>query len=241
MPSALHADGRRRLRRARWFSAQTVMALALFGQSSILAHEPGVGRAVVTLPSAGECVVDLTVDAASLLARLEVQAGRQRSGPLPGPEAAARIFALQDELMKHVRIRVDGVDTPAVLDTVREAPDASQTAGFPVAAEVRLRMHGTVSPGAKSATWRYDLTFTRYALTVNEADGVEHPVEWLEGGQESRPFSVGRMGGGRSPLRIAAAMYGGRALSYVRANAFGCLVVVVGLVPFRRRFRASQT
>jgi hypothetical protein len=221
----------------RWFPVRALVVTVLLWPGSISAHEPGIGQAVFAFPSPNECVVDLTVDAASLLARLELLAGRPRSGVLTGPESVAGIAALQQEFIRHVSIRVDGVDTAAVLESVRQAADSSQSAGYPVAPEVRLRMHGTIPSGARSATWRYDLTFASYALIVKAAGGAGDSTEWLEGGQESRAFSL--KGVGEPPSRMrGVAMYGARAYTHMRANGFEYLVAVLGMVPFSRRLRS---
>jgi hypothetical protein len=75
-------------------------------------------------------------------------------------------------------------------------------------------------------TWRYELTYASYALTVKTARGLEESAEWLEGGQESRAFPVNHAGGPRTlPPALA------KSLEYLPF----ALIVVVALFPFSRR------
>src|SRR5205814_7346434 len=95
----------------RWHAAHAQWALALIlalCAAVIHAHEPGVGRAVVTFPSPHEYVVDLTVDAASLLGHVEVLVGQPRSQTLTGAGCAARLSALQQERSEERRVGKEG-------------------------------------------------------------------------------------------------------------------------------------
>src|SRR5262249_3132204 len=112
-----------------------VGTLLLLCSGTVSSHEPGVGRAVVTFPSSRDYVVDLTVDAASLLARLERLARQPLSGAQTGRECAIRIAGLRRELAKHVVVRVDGMKKPVVVDSVEEAPDTSTSAEYALAPE----------------------------------------------------------------------------------------------------------
>ena len=189
---------------------------------SMAAHEAGIGRAVITFPSPDRYVVDLTVDAASLLSRLELLSGQPRSELLSAPEYAVRISSLQSELMKHVRVRVDSASADAVLESVH-APDGADDA-VASAPQVLIRIQGKISPAAKSMTWRYDLTYASYALNVRPDGGGDVSAEWLEGGQESQPF----------PLSHPA-----HALPHGLAKVLDCLpfaLMLLGCIfPFSRR------
>jgi hypothetical protein len=212
-----------------WPGVLALIVAAAVWAGSVSAHEPGVGRAVVTFPSRQEYVVDLTVDAASLLARLEILAREPRSDTLTASECAARIAALQLEFMKHVSVRFDGRDVETGLESVREAAGSAQPAAYPVAPEVLLRMRGRIPAGARSVTWRYDLTYSLYVLTLKAADGTENPPEWLEGGQESRSFPLDRIGTKPSPIRLAAL-----AAAPILAKGFQYILFVLAIFTFSR-------
>jgi hypothetical protein len=193
------------------------------------AHEAGIGRAVVTFPSDDEYVVDLTVDAGSLLSRLEVLAGRPRSETLTAPEYAARIATLQQELMKHVRVRFDGLDVGVALESVRAVDDSGSSAATLFLPQVRLRMNGRIPRGTKSMTWRYDLTYASYALSVTATGRAEESAEWLEGGQESRALVV-------NPVS--------RGLPRILSKTFDylpfALMILAAIFPFTRRSASAS-
>jgi hypothetical protein len=205
-----------------FFIVMLALVVAAPWTASVAAHEAGVARAVITFPSADQYVIDLTVDAASLLTRLELLSRHPRSALLSAPEYADRISSLQSELMKHVRIRIDSSNADAVFESVREAdgPEVSPL----LAPQVRIRMHGNIPRAAKSMTWCYDLSYASYALTVKPRGADEASAEWLEGGQESRPFPLSR------PLGT---------LRRVLTKGLDCLPFALmflgGLFPFSRR------
>ena len=209
----------------------------LMWSGTIISHVPGIGRAVVTFPSSHEYVVELTVDAASLLARLESLAGQPRSGAQSGTECAARIAVLRRELAKHVLFRVDGTNRPMFVESVETAADGSTSAESALAPEVRLLLRGEIPEHATFATWQYDLTFARYAFVVKSAQGTEDSTEWLEGGEESRAINVIRLSGPASWMQRAS-LYATRAARNVRANAFGYLVMLFAAGSFSRRLRS---
>jgi hypothetical protein len=215
----------RRSNRAR---AIAVVVAAQLWAGSIAAHEAGSGRAVVSFPSRDEYAVALTVDAASLLARLETLAGQTRSETLTGPEYADRIAALQRELMDHVHVSFDGKDAIAALEGVRVG--ATESAGLPIMPEVLLTLRGSIPADARTFTWRYDLTYAAYAFTLRAPDGATDSTAWLEGGQPSQAFSLTRIGGRSASMRVAAL-----AANYISLAP----LVVLGLLPFSPRLRRA--
>jgi hypothetical protein len=161
-----------------------VLIAQLIG-ASVFAHETGFGHVVVSFPSPREYAIDLTVDAQSLLARLENEAGLARSEGLSQAEYPERIAALQQGLLKHTRVRFDGIDAVLSLESVR----VTGTVAVDIAPQVIVRLRGEAPQGARAAVWRYDLTYASYAFTV-KAGASAASTEWLEGGQESRAWRV---------------------------------------------------
>jgi hypothetical protein len=55
---------------------------------------------------------------------------------------------------------------------------------------VVLLATGTTPPGANTATWRYGLAYSTYALTF-AADGADKPATlWIEGDERSRSLAM---------------------------------------------------
>jgi len=75
------------------------------------AHQLGLTRVTVTFTPERTYVVEILVDPESLLAKLQILANQEPSGPVPLDELPSRIAALQQLLLANTRIAFDG--TPA--------------------------------------------------------------------------------------------------------------------------------
>ena len=155
------------------------------------AHEIGTSRVFITFTAEGNYVIEVTADAAALLARLETLSGRPRSGSLPRDSYPDRIASLAPALLAHADVRFDEVAARPAFETARNEPGADAESELrPPAVTVRLR--GAVPAGARAVTWHYDLTSASYALTMRPSDGGAERIEWLEGDQVGQPFALGR-------------------------------------------------
>jgi hypothetical protein len=218
-------------------AALVSVVMSLLCAALVYAHDPGVGRVVVSFPSRSEYIVSVTVDAPSLVGRLEALAGQPRSQAVTGAECVARLMTLQPEFLEHLHVRLDGHDADAVLESVREVVASVRPDGYPVAPEVLLRVRGTIPSGARSLTWQYDLVYSSYALTLKAAaDGSGDLTEWLEGGQQSQPFPLNRIGA--RPWRIPAALVSSTQM--LARRIYDLLFVVIFAVAIVRCGRRHQ-
>jgi hypothetical protein len=149
------------------------------GQAS--GHELGTIRTYAAFAKDGTFRVDVFIDREHLPPGLAASA-RPARRPIRGlsPELAAdpagRILS---DVFNHSRVSFDGREVPA---------DAEWVDPDPMAAEPVLRLTGAIPGGAKSFTWSNGLKLGSYLLTIR-TEGDEIPTrQWVEGGEESRPF-----------------------------------------------------
>ena len=156
------------------------------------AHE--VGTTAVTATMDGRrYAVQVTLDAAALVAKLDAAAGRPRSGPLAPEEYRRTLERRANEFLQHVTVLFDERPSAPALESVTEVATASADAmdDWLTAPRVCVRLTGDVPRGVRTFRWSYDLTFASYAFIVKRAAGPVGRVEWLEGGQPSSPFELG--------------------------------------------------
>lgn len=85
--------------------AVAIASLALVTGVRVDAHEMGTSHVAMTVDRFGRYELELTTDAAALLARLEALKGQPRSTGVARDEYAARITALASTLLEHVDLR----------------------------------------------------------------------------------------------------------------------------------------
>lgn len=170
--------------RAIWWAA-----LAWLVPVIAAAHEIGTTQIVANLADGEGYRITITTDASTLLARLEVAAGRVRSDPESTAEIQRGLAALCDQLPRQLAITFDGMaSTPHAECAVEPAEDDAESL-TELGARVTLR--GPVPAAAQSFRWRYDLSYTAYALTIAaEGRDVVAQTLWLEGGEESPPLAL---------------------------------------------------
>ncbi len=195
------------------------------------AHEAGTTRVVITLPAPGEYSVEITADAAAILARLEAASGGPRSGALTPEEYARRIEALQHVFLARAHIWFDGEATQSDFHYVVDPGDGSiEESLAPPGAIVRLR--GKLPAGARTLVWQYDLTVASYALTLESAEGGDTTV-WLAGGQASAPLILGQAV--RRSRTQTAATYFVLGFTHILPKGLDHILFVLGIFFFSRR------
>ena len=201
----------------------------------VWAHEIGTSRVLMTFTAEGEYAVEITADAAALLARLEAQSGQPRSGNLAREEYPDRIAALAPTFLAHADVRFDQVSARPAFDSARNegAVDAESELRPPT---VTVRLRGQVPAGAKAATWHYDLTSASYALTMRRTDGAAERVEWLEGDQVGQPFALVRDSSRPSRMRLAAT-YFRLGFTHILPKGLDHILFVLGIFLFGRKLR----
>jgi hypothetical protein len=157
--------------------------------SSAGAHDIGLTRIIVTFTADGRVRADVLVDPESLLAKLEILAGRSPSTPVPVAELPARIGALQQVVQERTRLTFDGVRvTPSFEYLPGTSPAPERLAATAPTATVRLT--ADVPRGARAFQINYGLVLGSYALTLVGSSGQPAATLWLAGGQDSQPFSL---------------------------------------------------
>jgi hypothetical protein len=184
------------------------MLLAPIGRVQLQAHELGLTRATVTFAADRTYAVEVLVDPESLLAKLEILAGRSPSAAVPLDELPARIAALDTILRERVVITFDGepqqpefeyvpgagVPTGAAsLPAPASAADAtSASSAAPSAPTATLRFTGRVPGGARMFQINYGLVLGSYALTIKNDTGAAPVTNWVAGGQNSDAIDLTR-------------------------------------------------
>ena len=106
------------------------------------------------VPDRDTYVVEITADAAAILARLEAAARQPRSGPLPRTSTEQRIEALQQEFLSRAHLSFDGQAARPRFQYDQEPVIASpESALTPPGAMIRLS--GAIPADARSLAWRY--------------------------------------------------------------------------------------
>ena len=224
--------------RTRALSLATIALLAVVAVVAapvVWAHEIGTSRVLITFTAEGEYVIELTADAAALLARLETQSGRPRSGTLPRDSYPDRIASLAPTLRAHADVRFDEVSAWPAFESVRneQAADPESELRPPT---VTVQLRGAVPAGAKDVTWHYDLTSASYALTMRRTDGGPERVEWLEGDQVGQPFALGRDTAKPSRMRLAMT-YFRLGFTHILPKGLDHILFVLGIFLFGRTVR----
>jgi HupE / UreJ protein len=169
------------------------------------AHELGLTRATVTFASDRSYTVEVLVDPESLLAKLEILAGRSPSVGVPLDELPARITALEPVLRARVRILFDGVPQEPAFAYMPGPPVPTGTPNAPpgTASTATVRFTGTVPSTAREFRINYGLVLGSYALTIRSQSGGASVTRWVAGGQDSESIDLTR--GFVPPSRLAVA------------------------------------
>jgi hypothetical protein len=207
-------------------AAVLLMTPALTGGVQVRAHELGTTRVSVVFHHDRRYEIEVVTDAAALLEKLEIVAGRPTGtmrAEMPPAVLADRLSALDGIFRPRLIVAFDGVgDRPAIEYAVSPPTDVSA----PVAT---IRLTGTIPRTARTFAWAYFWTFTTYALSVRTAKAGDPVVEWLESGQTSTPFSLAALA--PPPSRLTDAWRSRREFMS-RWHAYVVPVVVIALSSF---------
>jgi hypothetical protein len=172
--------------------------------------------------------IEITTDAAALLARLEVARRQPRSSSSSTEELQRRLDQLCDEVARHVRLEFDGreVRPRAVCRVDAANPAAGESVSV---AGVTVALSGRAPETARTFRWRYDLSFTAYGLIVAAANPEARTSLWLEGGQITRPLPIVWPAAPETFWHLAR-RYAVLGWSSVVPHGVALVVVLVGLV-----------
>lgn len=169
------------------------LAVAVALSSAVAtAHELGLTRVTATFTPDRTVRIEVLVDPESLLAKLEILAGRSPSGVVAIDELPARIGALQQIVKERTRILFDDQRVWPSFEYVAGPPIPAGTPGVPAgtASTATIRMVALLPTNARVFRLSYGLVLGSYALTIVGANGDRLATVWLAGGQDSQPFEL---------------------------------------------------
>ena len=166
--------------------ASCLILFAAAGAHGASAHEIGTTEVRFAVHADQTWSASITTAPLGLVNKLEVATGQPRSDALEAEALRARLTALLPALAQQIDVTFDGVKSPAMMAiAILEMPaDVTRTA------LVVLSATGTIPSRATTATWRYALAYSTYALMFT-AEGADRPTTlWIEGDETSRPLAI---------------------------------------------------
>jgi hydrogenase/urease accessory protein HupE len=159
-------------------------------EAAAAAHELGTIRTFVSFRKDASFGVELILAREHLPPGFGTRAAAPEPVRIEGltPALDAKVGAILREAVGGARPAFDGRAVPARIDLVRNPgeDDAAVAAG----AELRLLLAGRIPAGARTFTWSNAVRLGTYMLTL-ETEGNENVErQWLENGQESKPFAL---------------------------------------------------
>jgi hypothetical protein len=249
--------------RWRWLAVAMagVAVLASPAAPTLSAHDLRITHATLTF-TPGRYQLDVVVDPESLLARLEIHAGRTPSIGVAAAEVPDRIRALGDVALARTTVAFDGVPATSTfqfLPTATVAPGASpgpspgsspgdapggpagaNPAAAPGAASLlppgTIRFTGDVPAGARQCRVRYGLVLGSYVLTLVSPAGERSAPIWIAGGQLSPALDL-RAGFVDPPWWTTALEYASLGFTHILPKGLDHILFVVGLFLLGTRWR----
>jgi hypothetical protein len=207
--------------------ATTAALWMLLVATQALAHEIGTTRVTATFPSAADpYVVEIAVDADSLLTKLQLAGGAPLVRPSDLADRDRRIVELRQVFLDQTAIRFDGR---------RETPAFAYHPG-PTADDLSVvRLTGRPPEGAKAVTISYGLALGSFAVTA-QSGGTAQQTIWLNGSEESSPISLAGL---RPPSMWTETTWRHVKLGYTHILPYGLdhILFVVGLFLLSDRWR----
>jgi hypothetical protein len=197
------------------------------------AHEIGTTQVDAVFRKNHTYVIDVTTAPQALLNKLEARAHQRRSPSLPLPELQMRLREQVPALAQAVDLRFGAMRvTPeiSVLPVVTSTDPTRPTF-------VVVRLSGEIPRRATTVTWRYLLSFSAYALSLqNEGHGAAMRI-WLDGDGMSTPFPLARDVIPPSRLEVARQYL---ALGFTHIVPYGLdhILFVLGLFLLSPRLKA---
>ncbi len=206
------------------------------------AHEAGATRVVARFGPDGRFAIDVTTDAAALTARLAVARKEMRTPP--ETEAALRraLDRLCGDITLYAGVWFDSGPPAAPVQT--KATCRLDDEGAATALAMRgatVSLVGDMPRDARRFRWRWDLTFTKYALTVaagSPSQAGTGETVWLEGGDVSQPLAIDRTRPAAVPSRWATVRtYFNLGFTHIVPGGLDHILFVLGIFLLSRRVR----
>lgn len=160
--------------------------LALVVAVPLAAHEIGTTRVHAAFRADHTYRIDVVTAPQALLTKLEVAAREPRSPQLAPPELRAALQRFAPSLSRAAEIHFGAIPAAPHVDVLPIQTSADRT----VPTSVTIRYSGAIPAGAADFTWRYGLTYASYALAVQNEGEPQPAMQWLDGAETSRPFSL---------------------------------------------------
>ncbi len=210
----------------------TVLAF-LAGSAS--AHEIGTTRVTAVFHENASYEIEVVTDAASLLEKLEALSGQtpvlENQPPRTAEGLQIQLQGYDQLFRRRVAITFDGTVVQPIIDYA--VSGASTATSSP---EATIHLRGSIPQNAQRFEWMYAWTFATYSLTVKQAGTDTQITEWLEGGQNSAPTSLGVPD--RPITRTAIAIrYLTLGFTHIVPNGFDHMLFVLGIFLLSRRLR----
>lgn len=154
----------------------------LLALTALDAHELGATRVSASFQPDMTYRIEIATDASSLASKLRRSAVEITD--------LAQLRSILTDFEPHFRRRVKlAFDTAEVRPALSFSLTPAINKDSAILATVVLT--GPIPAHARHFTWSYGWTFTPYSLTIRTA--ANPVVEWLEGGQGSKPFALGTL------------------------------------------------
>jgi hydrogenase/urease accessory protein HupE len=174
------------LAHVRALAAALALVAAFALATPLAAHEIGTTRVHALFRNDHAFVVDVVTAPQSLLTKLEVAAHQPRSPQLPPPALHARLALFAPQLARAATVRFG----PTAITPHVEVLPIATSADPAVPTSVTIRYSGEIPPHARTFTWQYQLTYASYALALQNEGDAQPAMQWLDGSDTSRPFSL---------------------------------------------------
>ncbi len=205
---------------------RAALAVLLLGvAAAVHGHEIGTTHVAFTVHADQTWSAEVTTPPTTLLNRLQAAAGLPLSNSPTDDALRAGLDRFRGAIADRIDVSFDGVAAPVAVDL--EWSGESADAARPLA--VVLRARGSVAAGAQTATWRYRLVYSTYAITFRSEAAGGTETQWLEADAQSQPF----------PLRLAArppttpeilAQYLGLGFRHIIPEGLDHILFVLGIV-----------
>jgi hydrogenase/urease accessory protein HupE len=205
--------------------------LILAATATAEGHEIGTTRVDAAFHPDGRYEIALTADSETLLGRLELAAGGQRSPGVAPPARLRGIQRLAPVLLAQMSVRFDGLAVRPQLLRAVLLPAAN-----PSATPITITFGGSIPPRARTFTWSYQLTYGSYALTLHNETDNNPTRQWLEGEQQSQPFVLRERTAPLSRLRIAL-LYLRLGFTHIVPEGVDHILFVLGIFLLSTRLR----
>ena len=163
--------------------------LLLLVSATVSAHELGTIRTFVTFHRDGSFAAELILDREHLPPGF----GARDAAPpvrIEGmtPALDVKVGAILRKTVAGARPAFDGRTAPVRIELMRNPGE--DDGAVAAAAELRLRLTGSIPAGARTFTWSNAVRLGTFMLTLESQGSENVERQWLEDGGESKPFAL---------------------------------------------------